>query len=286
MTMSKTMRARGARLIPLFLVGSAIFHEGTTAQSARSDQFTVTPDPNAAKAASPAPQRAAGYDPVKAYEFTRLMLKTPSPARLTVGTAEFEFYYGANTIHVIRPARGAGGVGGVKGAAGIPLYRGRILTQISAPKAKKARETITFTSDNPDILRFPSPEKGQYEILREGSVIVTAAVGSQSVRIPFHVVSLYIRNGITTKELYESLGPPDQETKVVLTYPEQLTVDGLRYTAKAGGPTIIRHWQYKRFPGAVLRIGSNNISNDILLDCVTPAIEALELKQIVGKSAP
>jgi hypothetical protein len=61
------------------------------------------------------------------------------------------------------------------------------------------------------------------------------------------------------------MGLPAKTTKRFIRWPDSGTVDGVQYTTQGSPPgRSVEHWQYSKYPGAILQMESDYIG---LLSC-------------------
>jgi hypothetical protein len=112
---------------------------------------------------------------------------------------------------------------------------GEPLIQNKYVKIAGQTEVVRFSSS--DLRVMTVDEKGNLAVKGPGDVIVTVAVGSAVVQLPYKVVALPLTAGMSQDEIIQKFGLPDER--------EKDSHEGLCDEA----------WRYHRFPGAVLCFG-------------------------------
>ena len=82
--------------------------------------------------------------------------------------------------------------------------------------------------------------------------MITVAVGEKSVCFPYTLVALPIDYGMSQDEIIKTLGLSDKRTQTFAGAFEHDGLDGVGYYGGTEGSSI-HHWQYDRFPGAILQ---------------------------------
>lgn len=120
-------------------------------------------------------------------------------------------------------------------------------------------EKIDFSSDDPAVLRCHSSFVIPVEA---GTANAVVSLAGRSVRIPFRVVRLPVSIGDSPETVINTVGLPDFKRRISVRWPESEQVDNVLYSPSVDdGFATGEHWEYKRFPGAVLVIRDQKLAN-------------------------
>jgi hypothetical protein len=117
---------------------------------------------------------------------------------------------------------------------------------------------ITYESSNPGIVRVmyvPTLQKYWVELPGEaGTATVTIRIGSTSLDVPLEVRRIPLTYGDRAEDVIRSSGMPDKIDKYSVPWPQSQIVNFVYYSPSRSGGAFGEHWQYRKFPGAVLDI--------------------------------
>ena len=196
-----------------------------------------------------------------------------SPAKLIVGSEVLLVHFGNRLIYAIKDRQGKYAAHGVSSL--LLEDNGRLAIGNRYLKISDKTECAQFSSSNSQILAVDS--KGNLTIRSPGSANVTIKIDGSSVDIPFDVVAIPVVAGMDKDAVIAKMGMPDDRTKRHISWLESANVDGILYYAGSDDVygVSIDHWQYKTYPGAILRF-------DILerlQNCAQPGWEGMEMKR-------
>jgi hypothetical protein len=161
-----------------------------------------------------------------------------APAELKVGDRSLTVRCGSALLYVIGadPRFGRGRKYDYIYVEGVTIEdEGEPLIQNKYVKIAGQTEAVRFSSSDPRVMTVD--EKGSLEVKGPGEAIVTVAVGSAVVQLPYKVIALPLTAGMSEDQIIQKFGLPDER--------EKASHEGLCDEA----------WRYHCFPGAVLCFG-------------------------------
>lgn len=125
-------------------------------------------------------------------------------------------------------------------------------------------EKVEYASSDPRVADLYSDGSGRFP--NGGKVLVSVRIAGESLAVPLTVVEFPLSadmisrefrgDAATGEEVIRCLGFPDRKTPHFVQESQSREIDGIYYWTGKGGISV-EHWEYDKYPGAVLSLAGH-----------------------------
>jgi hypothetical protein len=148
-------------------------------------------------------------------------------------------------------------------------YRGRTGGDFADPTAgfipvNGKPEKIEYVSSDPAVVELYNDGSARFP--SGGKATVSVRIAGESLSVPVTVVEFPLNAGLVPRDfggkaasavdVIRCLGLPDRKTPHYVAQSNSRKIDGIYYATASGG-IAVEHWEYKKYPGAVLAIAGH-----------------------------